>query len=71
MLKFDFSIQTRDGQKIDGILIMGKDQADAERKLYQMYRKCEILNCEIWAGDDKNRHATSIEDILSLISKEQ
>jgi len=70
MFKFDFSVRTRDGQKIDSILIMGRDQADAERKLFQMYRQSEILSCEQRHGDDKQWQATSVEDILSMISRE-
>jgi hypothetical protein len=70
MLKFDFSVQTRDGQKIDRIVIMGRDQPDAERKLRQMYRHCSVLRCEVKHAEDKQRQVTSVEDILSLISKE-
>ncbi len=68
MLKFDFSIQTREGQKIDSIVIAGKDQGDAERKLLQMYRHCQIAQCRI-KGDDRYGQSTSIEEILTLISK--
>lgn len=70
MLKFDFALRTRDGQKVDSVLIMGRDQADAERKLFQMYRQSEILGCQLRHGDDKQWQATSVEDILSMISKE-
>lgn len=68
MLKFDFSIQTRDGQKIESIVIAGRDQEDAERKLRQMYRHCEVMRCRI-KGDAKQGQSTSMEEILSLISK--
>ena len=70
MIKFEFSVLTRDGQKVDSILISGKDQADAERKLRQMYHHCEIMFCE--AKQDSQRQslqAASVEEILSLISK--
>jgi hypothetical protein len=70
MLKYEFSLRTRDGQKIDGLMIMGRDQAEAEKKLFQMYRQSQILNCELRHGDDKQWQATSVEDILSMISKE-
>ena len=69
MLKFDFSIRTRDGQKIESLVIGGIDQQDAERKLNQMYRYCEILRCESKDGNAKQADSTSVEDILSLISK--
>lgn len=68
MLKFDFSIQTRDGQKIESIVIAGRDREDAERKLRQMYRHCQIIRCGI-KGDGRLGQSTSVEEILSLISK--
>jgi hypothetical protein len=57
MFKYDFSVRTRGGQKIDSIVIMGRDRADAERKLYQMYRHCEILRCELRQPAEKTRRA--------------
>jgi hypothetical protein len=69
MFKFEFSVQTRGGQKIDSILIAGRDQDDAERKLRQMYRDCDVLRCKIKHTDQKHWQATSVEEILTLISK--
>ena len=71
MQKFDFSILTRDGQKVDSVVIAGRDEAEAERKLRQMYRYCEITSCSArGTTDGKNQQqAMSVEDILSLISK--
>lgn len=69
MLKFDFAIRTRDGQRIESLVIGGIDQQDAERKLNQMYRYCEILRCESKESGIRQSDSTSVEDILSLISK--
>jgi type II secretory pathway component PulF len=70
MQKFDFSILTRDGQKVESIVIAGRDEAEAERKLRQMYRYCEIVSCNAkQSGSHMNQQAMSVEDILSLISK--
>ncbi len=70
MQKFDFSIRTRDGQRIVSVVISGRDQQDAERKLNQMYRYCEVLTCEIRKQDDhRPQQAISVEDIITLISK--
>ena len=70
MFKFEFSILTRDGQKVDGILIAGKDQADAERKLLQMYHHCQVTLCEARQDSQKQSlQAASVEEIISLISK--
>ncbi|WP_019142264.1 hypothetical protein [Noviherbaspirillum massiliense] len=53
MVKFQFSILTQNRLKIDNIAIMGRNQEDAERKLRQMYRYCEVLSCEVKAGVTK------------------
>ena len=67
MLKFDFSVRTRGGSMIASVVIAAQDQADAERKLRQMYRDCHILSCESKQAEEKQ--SISVEDILSLISK--
>lgn len=70
MLKYDFSILTRDGQKVESIIIAANDETEAERKLRQMYRYCEVLSCNAkQAEESKNPQVMSMEDILSLISK--
>ena len=70
MQKFDFSILTRDGQRVESVVISGKDEAEAERKLRMMYRYCEIVSCNAKnTGDGKIQQVVSVEDILSLISK--
>lgn len=69
MNKFDFAIKTRDGQRIESLVIGGIDQQDAERKLFQMYRYCEILRCDSKDAVTKQTDSNSIEDILSIISK--
>ncbi len=71
MQKFDFSILTRDGQRVESIVIAARDGTEAERKLRQMYRYCEVVSCNAKPSeDDKAQHVImSVEDILSLISK--
>ena len=69
MLKYEFSVQTRSGQKIDSIVIAGRDQEHAEQKLYQMYRNCQVLHVQVRHPEEKSWQATSMEDILTLISK--
>ncbi len=70
MQKYDFSILTRDGQRIVSVVIAGRDQEDAERKLRQMYRHCEVVSCNTNQSDDgKSQQMISVEDIISLISK--
>jgi type II secretory pathway component PulF len=71
MWKFDFSILTKDGQKVESVVIAAQDQEAAERKLKQMYRYCEIVRCGVKEEDGGNKasQAISVEDILTLIAK--
>jgi hypothetical protein len=69
MLKYDFSIHTRDGLKIASIVIAGRDQQDAERKLRQMYRQCEILSCKVRNAETRSQHGITIDRGLSLVTK--
>ncbi len=70
MLKHVFAIRTRDGQTVESIQIFGKDMADAERKLRQMYHHCEITSSKTINTDKASEQSVDIEDILSLIAKE-
>lgn len=70
MLKFDFSVKTRDGQKVDNIQIYGRDLPDAERKLRQMYHHCEVTSCKTINTDKISGQSADIEELLSLISKQ-
>ncbi len=71
MWKFDFSILTKDGQKVESVVIAALDQDGAERKLKQMYRYCEIVRCTPREDDNggKMSQSVSVEDILTMISK--
>ena len=76
--KFAFRIRTRHGLVVEHLMIHGRDEADAERKLRQMYLHCEILERNVMkpamlqrayapaagAGD-----SISFEEVVSLISK--
>jgi hypothetical protein len=72
--KYGFRIRTRDGMVVEHLMIHGRDEADAERKLRQMYLHCEILECSIMQPAmmqpaKRSSAATSFEDVISLISK--
>ncbi len=69
MQKYNFSILTRDGQKVENIVIAGRDEAEAERKLRQMYRYCQITSCNAKDKDEGGQQVMSLEDILTIISK--
>jgi hypothetical protein len=72
MQKFCFSIRTRDGLPIARLTISGRDQEQAERKLKQMYRFCEIVSCAL---DHqiivKKGLPPFIEGITSFLSKQE
>ncbi len=70
MPKFDFSVTTRDGQKVESVQIFGKDLADAERKLRQMYLHCQVMNCRVINPEKEFSQSADIEDMLSLIAKQ-
>ena len=71
MPKYDFSVQTRNGQKVESVLIFGQDLPDAERKLRQMYMHCEITQCKTVQADNKLSQSVDIEDVLTLISRQE
>ena len=70
MPKFDFSVTTRDGQKVDSVQIYGKDLPDAERKLRQMYLNCQITQCRAINTEKELSQSADIEDVLSLIVRQ-
>jgi hypothetical protein len=69
MTKYGFRIRTRSGTPVDNLALQARDQAEAERKLNQLYPNCEILECrqiQSAIGDD----ALNLESIISLISRQ-
>ena len=77
MTKFGFVIKTRSGLTVDNLVIHGRDQADAERKLGQMYLHFEILERRVIqeventaAKDMAAKETAAFEDIVSLIANQ-
>ncbi len=66
-IKYGFRIRTRHGLVVENLQIHGRDEADAERKLRQMYRHCEGLERMIVAAKKTERF--SYEDVVSLLTK--
>jgi hypothetical protein len=76
--KFGFRIRTRQGLIVEHLMIHGRDEADAERKLRQMYLHCEILERSVMQPAMMTRSVSApaaasdgstFEEIVSLISK--
>jgi len=68
MSKFGFRIRTRHGLIVENLLIQGRDESDAERKLRQMYLHCQILDRTVQESTNRNVRA-NFEDIVSLVTK--
>lgn len=45
MTRYIFSIRTASGQRIERIALLAVSLADAERRLRQMYQRCEVVAC--------------------------
>lgn len=57
LTKYGFRIRTRVGLVINNLMIHGRDPAEAQRKLRQMYRDCEIIECICHHGATRTRVA--------------
>jgi len=67
-IKYRFRVRTRHGLVLENLAIHGRDEADAERKLRQMYQHCHVMECMIVAAPQKNE-TMSFEDVVSLLTK--
>ena len=68
MIRFGFQIRTKSGQRIDNISIVAATQADAERRLRQMYPHCEIIDCREQAVP-RRIDTLDVENVIGLISR--
>lgn len=66
MTKFGFTIRTRGGSLVSNLVIQGRDQAEAENKLRQVYHHCTIM--QVRALEDAA--ASDFEAVISLIAAE-
>lgn len=66
--KYGFRIRTRSGAVVDNLLIFGRDEPDAERKLRQIYLGCEILEARRLLIQAQRTGPVSFEDVVDLIS---
>ncbi|CAG1002097.1 hypothetical protein BURK2_03107 [Burkholderiales bacterium] len=68
MTRFGFNIRTRSGQKVDNISILAANREEAERRLKQMYYRCEIIECRCKQSEPSSE-PLDMENIISLISR--
>lgn len=69
MIKFGFKIRTRSGLPVDNLVVQARDQAEAERRITQMYLHCEIIECKQIAAQSRDEGG-DLEGIISLISRQ-
>lgn len=65
-MKYAFKIKTRLGVVVDNLMIHGRDEPDAERKLRQVYHECQILQC-VCMPNGVRPPVSSFEDVANLI----
>ena len=70
MNKYSFRIRTRTGMVVENLNVQGRDRAEAERKLNQVYRHCEILECQEIDASLKG-NGLDLESMISLINKQE
>ncbi len=67
--KYVFQIRTRNGVIVEHLSIFGRDEADARRKVEQIYNYSEVLNCVHQQTPIHNRSASlNYEEVVDLIS---
>jgi hypothetical protein len=66
-MKYGFRIRTRSGMVVENLTIHGKDEADAERKLRQMYLHCQILECRTVGA--RSHAEPTFEDVIQLVTR--
>ncbi len=69
MTRYGFRIRTRTGMQVDNLMIHGRDLAEAQRKLEQMYRHCEIIETRTLPITRRHEAALLHEEALSLTAK--
>jgi len=75
--KFGFRIRTRHGLVVEHLMIHGRDEADAERKLRQIYQHCQILERSVMQpavmqptfSPAAAKTGETFEEIVPLISR--
>lgn len=65
-VKYAFRIKTRMGVVVDNLMIHGRDEHEAQRKLRQMYHGCQIMDCVCHHGSVRIPVA-SFEEVASII----
>jgi hypothetical protein len=69
MYKYGFKIRTRGGSVVENLQVHARDRAEAEAKIQQIYRYCEILECHE-VTPTLRKEGLDVEDVVALINKQ-
>jgi len=69
LVKFAFRIRTRSGTPVENLMVQAADQAQAERRIQQMYPHCDIIECREMPALLRDEGA-SLDSIISRISRD-
>jgi len=67
MKKFGYTIRTRGGSLVENLVIQGRDEAEAEKKLRQVYHHCTIVKSRPL---EDPVDASDFEAVINLIAAE-
>ncbi len=70
MNKYGFRIRTRSGSMVENLQVHAGDRAGAESKIKQIYRDCEILECQEVTPTLK-KEGLDREDVIAPINKQE
>jgi len=70
MNKYGFKIRTRSGGVVENLQVHARDRAEAELKINQIYRHCEILECRE-VTPTMRKEGLDLEDVVALINKQE
>jgi len=69
MKKFGFRVKTRGGMVVENLTVQARSREDADKRIHQIYRNCEILECNELTPDARGG-GVDLEGMISLISKQ-
>jgi hypothetical protein len=67
MIRYGFNIRTRSGQRVENISIVAQSATDAERRLRQMYDRCQIIDC-LTQAVGKRAESLDFSALIEMIS---
>ena len=70
MYKYTFKIRARTGMVVENLTVHARDRLEAEKKLSQIYRDCQFLECREIAAPAATE-GLDFESVLSMINKQQ